>query len=156
MTSNIFLKRAQNELLLSQIIFDISSDKNLKQELFSLPSFTTFYSAVITHSYYAIFYSAKAYLSYKGIITKPPFEHKKTFEELSILADKGIIDFELFKAYKKVLIKANELLDLFTLEKQKRGKFTYKTLPQANKDPANESIKNAHTFFKHINILLST
>jgi len=154
MTSTIFLKRAQNELLLSQIIFTISSTTKIKEELFSLPLCTTFYSAVITHSYYAIFYSAKAYLSSKNITTKHPLEHKKTFEELSILAEKGIIDFELFKAYKKVLIKANKLLDLFSLEKQKRGTFTYKTLPQANKDPANESIKNAHIFFKHINMLL--
>ena len=154
MTSNIFLKRAQNELLLSQIIFDISSTPHLKENIFSLSSHTTFYSAVITHTYYTIFYSAKAYLASKNITTKAPFEHKKTFQELSNLANKGVIDFELFTLYKKVLIKANELLDLFILEKGKRGNYTYKTLPQANKDPAKESISNAHNFFKHINALL--
>jgi len=36
----------------------------------------------------------------------------------------------------------------------KRGHFTYKTIPQANKDPAEQSIKNAVYFVKNIRSIL--
>jgi len=113
----------------------------------------TYYSAVISHSYYSIFYAAKAYLLLKGVKTKAPEEHKKTFEVFSKLVEEGIIDVELLKVYKKAMIKADMLLHIFQIEKGKRGKFTYKRIPQANQEPAQESVKNAQFFFKHIFIL---
>jgi len=39
----------------------------------------TFYSAVISHAYYSIFYSAKAILLTKGVKTTSPDIHKRTF-----------------------------------------------------------------------------
>ncbi len=110
----------------------------------------TYYSATISHSYYSIFYAAKAYLLLKGIKTQTPNEHKKTFEEFSKLAEAGTIDMELLNIYRTMLIKADTLLHIFELEKGKRGKFTYRRIPQANKEPAEESIKNAQIFFKSI------
>lgn len=127
----------------------ISDDKEMQISLFKTEG-DTYYSAVISHAYYSIFYAAKAYLLTKGVKTEAPEEHKKTFEEFSILAGKGVIDVELLKLYEKMLVKAETLLSMFKLEKRKRGKFTYRTLPQANRDPAKESIENAQTFFKHI------
>jgi len=41
-------------------------------------------------------------------------------------------------------------LHIFELEKNKRGKFTYQKIPQANQEPAQESIKNAQIFFNNI------
>ena len=38
--------------------------------------------------------------------------------------------------------------------KSKRGKFTYKKLPQANSEPTKESLNNAEKFFKNINLIL--
>lgn len=49
-----------------------------------------------------------------------------------------------------MLIKADTLLHIFELEKGKRGKFTYRRIPQANQEPAQESISNAKTFFNNI------
>jgi len=45
-------------------------------------------------------------------------------------------------------------LEIFGNEKQKRGNFTYKTLPQANIEPSRQSLNNAKLFFKHIYNLL--
>jgi uncharacterized protein (UPF0332 family) len=110
----------------------------------------TYYSAAISHAYYSIFYSAKAYLMLKGIKTQAPEEHKKTFDEFSKFVEAGTVDMELLEIYKKMIMKADTLLNIFQLEKGKRGKFTYKRIPQANKEPAQESIRNAKIFFNHI------
>lgn len=66
----------------------------------------------------------------------------------------GQIDVELLNIYKSLAVKADELLGIFRREKGKRGRFTYRKLPQANMEPANESIANAEKFLKNINLLL--
>ena len=60
----------------------------------------------------------------------------------------GEIDVSLLKIYKSIIIKADELLGIFRKEKGKRGRFTYQRLPQANLQPAKESMDNAEKFFK--------
>jgi len=45
-------------------------------------------------------------------------------------------------------------LGIFKEEKWKRGHYTYKTIPQANKGPAEESIENAKTFLSNIIMLI--
>lgn len=109
---------------------------------------------MISNSYYCIFYSAKALLHTKSIITTPPEEHRKTLEEFEKLAASGQIDQELVKIYKEIVVKAEELLGIFAKEKSKRGKFTYKMLPQANLEPAKESLENAEKFYKNINLMI--
>ena len=59
--AEIYLERAGNELLAAESLKKLSEDEKAREE-FSLPQSTTFYSSVISHSYYAIFYSAKAIL----------------------------------------------------------------------------------------------
>ena len=145
----IYLERSINEFNLSKIILKISGSNEIQLKVFSLKE-DTYYSAVIAHAYYSIFYAAKAYLLLKNIKTEAPEEHKKTFEVFSKLVEEGIIDVELLKVYKKAMIKADMLLHIFQIEKGKRGKFTYKRIPQANQEPAQESVKNAQFFFKHI------
>ncbi|MEK6900678.1 MAG: hypothetical protein AABX05_06130 [Nanoarchaeota archaeon] len=145
----IYLARAQNELNLSMMIKKISDDQKIQIEIFGMKE-DTYYSAVISHAYYFIFYAAKAYLLLKRIKTQAPEEHRKTFEEFSKLVDAGIIDVELLNIYQKILLKADVLLHIFELEKGKRGKFTYRRIPQANQSPAQESINNAKTFFNNI------
>lgn len=144
----LYLQRAQNELNLAAIILRVSDDREMQVSAFSVKE-DTYYSAVISHAYYSIFYAAKAYLLTKGIKTKPPEEHRKTFEAFLRLAEKGVIDMDLVRIYKEILIRADILLHIFEWEKEKRGKFTYKRLPQANRSPAVESIENAKAFFRH-------
>ena len=146
----LYLKRAQNELNLARIIMKLSIEKKIQIEIFGIDEEDTYFSSTISHSYYSIFYAAKAYLLIKGIKTEPPEEHKKTFEEFKKLVEQGIIDVELLKIYEKIIIKADTLLGIFHREKGKRGKFTYRKLPQSNQEPAQESLDNAKTFFKHI------
>ena len=145
----IYLIRAQNELNLSMMIQKISDDQKIQVEVFGVKQ-DTYYSAVISHAYYSIFYAAKAYLLLKGIKTQAPEEHRKIFEEFSKLVDQGIVDVELLRIYQSMLMRADTLLRVFEIEKGKRGKFTYKRIPQANREPAQESINNAKTFFNNI------
>lgn len=149
----LYLERAKNELDLAKSIFKIFIESKLKLE-FELKENTTFFSNVISNAYYCIFYSAKALLLTKNIITEPPEEHKKTLEEFEKLALSGEIDKELLIIYKSIVVKADELLGIFRKEKSKRGKFTYKKLPQANLEPAKESLTNAEKFFKNVNLMI--
>lgn len=146
----LYLKRAQNELNLARIIMKLSIEKEIQIDIFKIEEEDTYFSSTISHAYYCIFYGAKAYLLTKGIKTGSPEEHKKTFEEFKKLVEKGIVDVELLKIYEEMLIRADTLLHIFQHEKGKRGKFTYRKLPQANQEPAQESLNNAKDFFKHI------
>ncbi|MBN2368018.1 HEPN domain-containing protein, partial [Candidatus Woesearchaeota archaeon] len=151
---NEYLGRADNEILLSEKIKQITEDKPARVML-NIPDNATFYSAVISHSYYAIFYSAKAILLSRDIVTEAPNVHARTLEEFKKnFIDTGILDTKLLMIYNQMIIRAETLLEIFKLEKGKRGDFTYKTIAQANKAPAEESINNAKTFFRHIKAVL--
>ena len=153
--TELYLQRAENELIAAQMLFDISSNPKLQREQFKLEKEFTFYSSVISHSYYSIFYSAKASLIKIGIKTEAPEVHKKTLEAFEkYLVKTGKLDVELLKIYQKMVVRAEELLGIFSKEKGKRGKFTYQKLPQANREPAKESFDNASFFFKNINKIL--
>jgi len=151
--SQLYAQRAKNELDLAKAVFKLSTSKELKLE-FELKEDATFFSNVISNSYYCIFYSAKALLLIWGVKTNPPEEHKKTLAEFEKLTLSGKIDMELLKIYKSAAVKADELLGIFRKEKSKRGKFTYYKLPQANLLPARESVNNAEKFFRNINLMI--
>ncbi len=150
MDLGLYLDRAENELELAKVIFRLTEEKDLQRDVFHVDHPLSFFSAVISHSYYCIFYAAKAYLLKKGIITSPPEEHRKTYEEFGRLAEDGAIDVELLKIYQNALIRADSLLGIFSTEKAKRGRFTYRQLSQANREPAKESLENAKSFFRHM------
>ncbi len=136
----LLLDRADNELLAAKSLKKISEEDDLKNNL-SIPTQTTFYSSVISHSYYSIFYCARATLLSVGIKISAPFIHNKAYEQFKKeFVDSGKLDSHILEAYEKVLIKAEDLLQIMKDEKTKRGRFTYKTFPQANKDPAEDSI----------------
>jgi uncharacterized protein (UPF0332 family) len=145
-----YLVRAGNESRLAAALIKISSDLVEKEKL-GLVKEDTFYSSVISHAYYAIFYSAKALLLTKGMGTEAPEVHKKTLDEFKKhFVDSGILDLELLKIYNKMIVRADELLGLFQQEKRKRGQFVYQTIPQANLEPAQESVDNGKKFVSHI------
>ncbi len=150
MDLRLYLDRAENELELAKMIFLITEDEALQKERFHIEKPLTFYSSVISHSYYCIFYSAKAYLLKDNIKTKPPEEHRKTFEEFRRLVENGIVGAELLRLYESVMLKADCLVEIFRQEKNKRGVFTYQKLAQANKEPAEESLSHAKKFFKNL------
>ena len=150
----LYLERAEQEFRLARAIFNLSKKEKIKIELEANPD-DTFYSAVISHCYYSIFYSAKAILLTKGVKNKIPDEHKKTFFSFKkYFVDSGLLDKELLEIYNEIIVKADELLSLFSHEKWKRGHFTYKTIAQANVEPAKESINNTIKFLSNIKKVL--
>jgi len=146
----LFTERAKNEILAAQSLKRLSEETRFKED-FQLSGDVTFYSSVISHSYYAIFYAAKAILLTKGIKTYAPEVHRKTIEEFEKnFVDTGILDVKLLEIYNKIVVRADELVEIFRDEKGKRGKFTYRTIPQANKGPAEDSLINAMFFVSNI------
>lgn len=146
----IFLERAANEIFVAGALKRLSEENESKLE-FELPADITFYSSVISHSYYAIFYAAKSVLLAKDIRTSSPAVHKKTIDAFqNDLVDTGILDVRLLEIYKKAIVRADALLGIFRDEKWKRGNFTYNTIPQANKEPAEESLSNSKVFVANI------
>ncbi len=146
----IYLKRANNEFQLARALITLSAKEDFKLEL-EINKEETFYSTAISHSYYSIFYAAKSLLLTKGIETKSPEIHKNTFDRFNeIFIKSGILDVNLLEIYRKMVIRADELLGIFKEEKWKRGHYTYQTIPQANKEPAEESVKNAKVFLTNI------
>jgi uncharacterized protein (UPF0332 family) len=146
----IYIGRANNEIMAAESLKKLSENLRYKQD-FELPSDATFYSSVISHSYYAIFYAAKAILLSKKIKTESPNIHKVTFDRFKeTFVDSGILDVKLLEIYKKLIVRAEDLLGIFAVEKRKRGDFTYTTIPQANRLPAEESLANARFFVSNI------
>lgn len=151
---NISLERADNELILCKSIFLLSENSNVKKEVFTLPENITFYSAVIAHAYYGIFYSAKAYLISKGITIPIQGQHNAVYQKFKQLSKKGEIDEELLSIYSDLRIKAETLLEIFDKEEENRTTYTYHNLPQANKEPAKKSIENSQFFVSNMKALI--
>lgn len=149
----LYLKRAEDEFLLAQNDMKISTDLSAK-ELLGIGAEKTFFNSVISHAYYSIFYAAKSFLFSKGIKTKLPDEHKKTYEYFKKIANSEKIDKKLIEIYESESIKAENLINIFFTEKRKRGLFTYNIRSEANIPYAKESIQNAKTFISSIKLLL--
>ncbi len=153
--ADMYFKRAKTEFETAEILNDLSKNKDLKKN-FDISPDSTYYSGVISHAYYAIFYSAKAMLLTKNRETEAPEVHKKTLDFFKKeFIDSGLLDAKLLVLYKQMIIRAETLLEIFKTEKRKRGNFTYNTIPQANVEPAEESINHAKEFIKHSNTYLS-
>ena len=153
--AEMYFKRAKTELDTAEILDKVSNSKEVKLKFDLLPD-STYYSGVISHAYYAIFYSAKAMLLTNKIETEAPEVHKKTLEAFKVqFIDSGILDTKLLVIYKQMIVRAETLLEIFKAEKKKRGDFTYNTIPQANIEPAEESIRNARMFIKHCHAYLN-
>ena len=148
--TEIYLDRSNNEMMIAESLKRLTEHPEDKEE-FGLPEDISFYSAVISHSYYAIFYAAKALLLTKNIDTKSPEVHKKTFEEFKKnFVDTKELDTHFLMIYKKMIVRADALLQIFKDEKWKRGHFTYQTISQANREPAEDSLRNAKFFVSNI------
>ena len=116
--AKMYMKRSRNEMNASILLLNSSNNEMLNH--FGIPKEETFYSATISHCYYSIFYCAKAMLLTLGIDTRSPEIHKKTLEEFKKnLIDTGILDARLFLIYKRVMVRAETLLQIFEEEKRK-------------------------------------
>lgn len=108
----LYLKRARIEINTAILLLESSNNKLLNN--FDISEDETFYSGVISHCYYSIFYCAKAMLCTKNIDTKAPEAHRKTLDAFKKeFIDMGVLDAKLFMIYKKMIIKAESLLEIF-------------------------------------------
>lgn len=148
-----YLERAENELVLAKANFNLSIDTEIKLKM-GIDSAKTFFNNVISESYYAIFYSTKAFLLFLGINTSPPEEHKKTYEEFKKIVYSKKLDNALAEIYEEESDKAENLLKIFFDEKKKRGRFVYNINSNANEPFAKDSIKNAKNFCSAIKYLI--
>ena len=152
--TELLIKRAENEIITAEKLKRMSEDFEAKIFM-EIPKDITFYSSVISHAYYSIFYSARALLLTKNITVASPNVHSKTLKEFKKqFVNTGILDKKLFEIYQDILIKADSLLQIFKDEKWKRGNFTYNTISQANKQPAEESLENAKLFVSSIRAII--
>src|SRR3989338_9566590 len=91
--------RAEHELRLSIVLRNLSQS-DLRAERGARRG-DTFYSAAISHAYYAIFYAAKGLLLSVGIRTNPPDVHRATVEAFQRhFVDSGLLDAELLIIYR--------------------------------------------------------
>jgi len=148
-----YLDRAENELVLANANFQVSTDQEIKNKL-GVSIDKTFFNNVISESYYAIFYSTKAFLISLGIKTEPPEEHKKTYKEFKKIVESKKLDEKLAEIYEEESNKAETLLKIFFDEKRNRGRFTYNINANANKPFAEQSIRNAKLFASTIRYLI--
>ena len=148
-----YLDRAENELILAKANFELSTQASAK-EMLKIPANKTFFNNVISEGYYAIFYSAKAYLISQNIETSAPEEHKKTYDEFKKVVESKKLDRQLAEIYDEESNKAETLLRIFFYEKRNRGRFTYNLNANANLPFAQGSIKNAIIFLSTIKNLL--
>ncbi len=80
-----------------------------------------------------------------------PNVHQKAFVQFKkafIVTD--LLDKHLLELYEDAKVKAQDLLHIMEEEKRNRGNFTYRTFPQTNKEPAEQSLSNARHFIRHI------
>ena len=150
---DLYLKRAEDKVLLAKTVFEISTNIEAKKFL-GIAQDKTFFNDIISLSYYSIFYSAKAYLISKGIKTSPPEEHKKTYEEFAKFVGIGMLDKELMDIYENAALEAETLLNIFFLGKRNRGKFTYNVNSNANLPFAKDSIESAKKFTRTLTTIV--
>ena len=150
---DLYLKRAEEKVLLAKTCFEISTKSEIKTFL-GLAQNQTFFNDIISLSYYSVFYSAKAYLISKGVKTQPPEEHKKTYDEFAKFVKMGILDKELLDIYENAALEAETLLNIFLIEKKNRGRYTYNVNANANMPFAKDSIENTKKFTRTITAIL--
>lgn len=140
-----------------------NSDLSLKvaQELMQSPSKP--YLWVIITSYYSMFYTANAALLHYGYKIQEKIAHKVTSDALIVLIlDK--LKKELLEDYEDIQqdaleianIKAESLIETYSLELNKRSRFQYNMLEQTKENKAKTSLKRATEFVFEIKKLLKT
>jgi uncharacterized protein (UPF0332 family) len=142
---NIFLKNAKESLRVADAIQNIS-------EL-----------GVIVCSYYAMYYYANAVLLKYGYKVGDKIVHKVTSDALIVYVRSKLKE-SLLETYEKTKeealniagIRADEIIESFEFERNKRGLMQYNTIESDKQSKAKTSLKRAKEFSKEMNKLLLT
>jgi len=154
-----FLVNSRNSLDSAKLLFDVSADEKLKKDL----GFLKFdgFLWVINASYYSMFYLARALLESKGINVKTDLSiHSVVFDALVYYFYlTGRIERKFIEEFNEAGLEASEvlgkekakaLMDSYSNEKEKRGRFTYEMGEVAMKNKAQTSLERAKGFREEI------
>lgn len=152
--SHLKWQKAVNDLSLAEGLLKISTSIKIK-DILGYPNNATFFDWVIVCSYYSIFHATQALLGLKKIKIINRMHHATMISfARHYIINKELAD-ELFFIYEDAENRAEELLEIFEEEKQKRGLFQYHRLSRNNLEPAEESINNAKIFLKSVQEVLT-
>lgn len=158
-----FLNNAKESLGSAKLLFKASTNKELQNSL-GFPNFNGFLW-VVNASYYSMFYITRALLESEGIKIKTDNSvHLLTFDALVYYFYlTGKIEKSLIEEFKEAgeeasetlgKDKAKELIEDYSYEKRKRGRFTYEMGEIAIQNKAETSLKRALRFNEEIRKLL--
>jgi len=157
---SFFLNNAKDSLDSAKLLFKASTDKEF-QKYSGFPDFNGLLW-VVNSSYYSMFYMARALLESEGIKIKQGSEsiHLITFDALVYYFYlTGKIERSLIEEFKEAgeevsetlgKDKAKELIEDYSYEKEKRGRFTYEMGEIAIQNKAETSLKRAARFSEEI------
>ncbi len=157
--AGFFLKNAEDSLDVANALFTLSTDPT-KQHTLGFTSFNGFLW-VVNASYYSMFYMARALLENEGIKIKTGLSvHAVTFDAMVYyfyltgkLQKKLLDDFVQAKEEAAEVLgkqKADELIEDYFFEKQKRGTFTYHMGTVVLQSKAKTSLERAQKFYREI------
>ncbi|MBU3912552.1 MAG: hypothetical protein KKE50_00520 [Nanoarchaeota archaeon] len=161
--TDFFLKNSINSLTTARVLFALSTREDTRKKI-GLASFDSFLW-VINSAYYSMFYLARALLENKGINLKTDLSiHSVTFNAfvyhfyLTGKIERSLVEEfqEAEKEASEILgrEKARELVEDFSREKDKRGRFTYETGEIAMRNKAQTSLDRAKKFNEEMRKIL--
>lgn len=155
------IRKGKNELAKTKYFENAELSLKVANELIN--SQTKPYLWVIVASYYAMFYMANAVLLHLGYKTGEKIIHKVTSDALIVLVldklKKELLeDYELIKqdALEIASIKAENIIQNYELEKEKRSTFQYNMLEQTKESKARTSLKRANDFVFEIRKIMKS
>jgi uncharacterized protein (UPF0332 family) len=161
--TDFFLTNANKSLNSANALYDLSTDKEMQQKT-GYPDFDGFLW-VVNACYYSMFYAVRALLESEGIRIKSDMSvHSITFDALLYffylngrLQKKFIEDFAEAKEEAAELLgkqKADQLIEDYFWEKEKRASFTYDTKEIIIRAKAKTSLARATSFNQDIKSII--
>ncbi len=161
---DFFLNNSENSLNSARCLYDLSTNQDYQRQTgyVGLKGFLW----VINASYYSMFYMARALLAKEGIKLRSDLSiHSLTFDALvHFFYVNNKLQKQLFKLYAEAQEesaeilgrqRADELIEGYSYEKEKRSTLTYETGEYALQNKAKTSLDRATTFTKEIKKILA-
>ncbi len=150
-----FLNNSGDSLETAQVLFKISTETSLQQSL-NLSNFNGLLW-VINSTYYSMFYLVRALLETKGVRLRTSQSiHSLTFDALVYyFYANGTFEKKLVEQFKEAQEEASEILgrekardliEKYSFEKEKRGRFTYEMGQVVLRSKAQTSLERAISF----------
>ncbi len=154
------LKKEKQEIGKEKYIQNADLSLKVAGELLSSP--TKPYLWIIVISYYAMFYIANAVLLHLGYKTQEKIVHKVTNDALLVfvlhkLKKELIEEYETIKeeALEIAQINAEQLIESYSLELEKRSRFQYNMLEEMKEAKAKTSLDRASLFIFEMKKILN-